>query len=408
MINVNPLVQWWVTPKLPPHDIFEKHNFISQWLIHPIKRRLARYYLKLLQSFTSITVIGVTGSAGKSSTVQMMASILKYKDSVLATPPSIDPVYNIPNTILRCKPGTKYLILEMSVEYPGEMDFYLWLAQPSIGVITNIYPTHTEFLGDVKGVKQEKAKLIESLGRGDFAILNSENRDSREIGQRSKTKIIWFGEKGDIRAENIKIIDTLRTKYELNLDSSKINILLPIMGRQFVQNSLAAAGVGYALGATLEQIKKGIGNFKPPEHRMEPIYLSNGALIIDDSYNSNPGAVEEALKTFKEVAGEREKIVVFGDMLELGSLEEEEHRRIGKIIGSTGVRYIIGVGKASKLVVDEVGIKIGKENAIWVDSKDKVVDYLLPLLKRHTITLIKGSRSIGLDGVVEDIKNEKA
>src|SRR3989304_10463920 len=138
--KVNKIIRWWVTPKLPLQDVFEKHNFISQWLMHPIKRRLARYYLKLIQKYTDITVIGVTGSAGKSTTVQMITSILKHRGKTHATPPSIDPVYNIPNTILKCVPGTKYLILEMSVEYPGEMDYYLWLAKPDIGVITKIYP----------------------------------------------------------------------------------------------------------------------------------------------------------------------------------------------------------------------------------------------------------------------------
>lgn len=418
MKKVNPIVQWWVTPKLPHYDIFEIHikgknhieviiSLVSQWLIHPIKRRLARLYLKLLQKFTDITVIGVTGSAGKSSTVQMIALILKYKGSVLATPPSIDPVYNIPNTILKCKPGTKYLVLEMSVEYPGEMDFYLWLAQPSIGVITNIYPTHTQFLRDVRGVGQEKAKLIESLEKDGFAVLNSDSAYSRELRKRTRAKIIWFGENGYIKSKNTEITNDLNTRYELNLYSSKIDVLLPIAGKQFVQNSLAAASVGHILGSTLEQIRKGIRDFKPPKHRMRPIYLSNGALIIDDSYNNNPKAAEEALKTFREITGQRKKIVVFGDMLELGNLEESEHRKIGNILGSMKIDHVIGVGPASKLVVEEAKKNIGKKNVVWIESKDGVVSALFPLLKKNTITLIKGSRSVGLEKVVEAIKSEK-
>jgi len=184
MKKINPIISWWVTPKLPVQDVFElpllmnrsllakSVHIISQWLVHPIKRRLARWYLKILQRFTNIKVIAVTGSAGKSTTVQIISSILSGSAKTLSTPPSIDPIYNVPNTILKCRPGIKYLVLEMSVEYPGEMDYYLWLARPDVGVITNIFPTHTEFLGSADGVLKEKSKLVLSLPKNGTAVLN--------------------------------------------------------------------------------------------------------------------------------------------------------------------------------------------------------------------------------------------
>lgn len=132
---------------------------IKKTIYHPIKNLIANNYLFFLRKFTNIKVIAITGSAGKTTTKEMVTSILKQVAPTVWTKDNIDPVYNIPATILRCTPWTKYLILEMSVEYPGEMDFYLWLAKPDIGVITNIFPTHTEFFGDADGVLKVQSVL---------------------------------------------------------------------------------------------------------------------------------------------------------------------------------------------------------------------------------------------------------
>src|SRR3989304_5477406 len=216
--KVNSLIKWWVTPKLPYQDVYglpllkEKGvlsliNYrIIQWFSHPIKRRAARQYLRLLQHFTDIKVIGSTGSVVKSTTSQMINSILKQNGSVVCTLPNVDSVYNIPNTILRCKPETRYLILEMSVEYPGEMDFYLWLARPDIGVITNIFPTHTEFLGGIDGGLKEKSRVVLSLSKEGAAVLNESDPRLKSLKNKIKAKIIWFkGENADTARAVAKI-----------------------------------------------------------------------------------------------------------------------------------------------------------------------------------------------------------
>ncbi len=394
------IIQWWVTPKLPAKDIFEKHNFMSQWLIHPIKRRLARFYLKLLQKYTDIVVVGVTGSAGKSTTVQMMASILKHTGKTLATPPSIDPVYNIPNTILSTVPGTKYLILEMSVEYPGEMDYYLWLAQPKVGLITNIYPTHTQFFGDEYGVAKEKSKLIYALESRGIALLNKENKHSQSIAAKSEAKIIWFGKNASIYADNIVQKGLLGTEFTLKIHKNKISVHLPTIGSQYVENALAAASVGYILGASIAEIKKGLENFEVPQHRMKVIKLASGATLIDDSYNNNPQAAKETLKAFNHLSGGKKKVVVFGDMLELGELEESEHREIGEILASMKVGHLIAVGGASKVVSDIVEKRLGTKHVDWFPTWKEAVIPLKRLLKKDVIVLIKGSRSIHLENLV--------
>lgn len=372
MKKINPIISWWVTPKLPVQDVFElpllmnrsllakSVHIISQWLVHPIKRRLARWYLKILQRFTNIKVIAVTGSAGKSTTVQIISSILSGSAKTLSTPPSIDPIYNVPNTILKCRPGIKYLVLEMSVEYPGEMDYYLWLARPDVGVITNIFPTHTEFLGSADGVLKEKSKLVLSLPKNGTAVLNGEDSRLKSLEGKIKARIVWF----------------------------------------IGENSDTARSVAKIFGVAENDIESGLKNYIHPKHRLEMIKLKSGAVVLDDSYNSNPEALLATLKKFNVLAGKNTKIAVLGDMKELGKIEESEHRRAGREIAKSGFDAVIGVGSLVKFLLDEV-VKNSKGTKTFLfPTEEGVISALKPLLNKRVYVLIKGSRSVGLDKVV--------
>ena len=403
MSLITTTINWWLSPKLPRVHWELKDRkpkeYLWKYLIHPVKRRVARNYLLILKKFFGLKVIGITGSAGKTTTKEMTASILSQKGETVASLANIDPVYNIPSTILRCKPSTKYLVLEMGVEYPGEMDFYLWLARVDIGVITNIYPTHTVYFKNVEGVAQEKGKLIESLTKKGQAILNAENERAREFSKKTQAGVLLFGEV-DVSASNISYDSRLNTKFTLTLPSGIINVHLPILGSQFVENALAAGTVAYALGVSLEAVKKGLESFRVPEHRMKVIRHVSHATIIDDSYNNNPQAARKALKVFKEVGEGKNKIVVFGDMLELGEKEEQYHREVAGLISGVNPDKVICVGPLSKIVAEVLSQKMGEKNIFWFSSYKPVYKTLRPLLKSNTIVLIKGSRSIGLDKVV--------
>lgn len=347
---------------------------------------------------------GVTGSAGKTSTKEMLYSILKQKGKAERSPANIDPTFNIPTTILNCKPSTKYLVLEMGVEFPGEMDFYLWLAKPHIGIITNIYQTHTLFFKNPRGVAKEKGKLVKNLNRQDIAVLNEDNPHTKQLANETKVKVIWFGEKSYVRADNVSISENLRSTYKLNIGDLSEKITLPVFGEQFIENSLAAAAAAHSLGANLTQIKSGLENFTPQEHRMTPIRLKNGALVLDDSYNNNPSAAKKAIETLKRVAGKRKTIVVIGDMLELGKEENKRHKELGKFIARSGINYLIGVGPLSHYLIQEASKTIGNKHVWWVEGAEKVLPLLKPLLKKQTIALVKASRSIGLDRVVTELR----
>jgi UDP-N-acetylmuramoyl-tripeptide--D-alanyl-D-alanine ligase len=404
MKAIDTAVIWWVSPKLPRiHLVIKKKSpkeYLWKYLVHPIKRRVARYYLFILRKLFGLKVIGITGSAGKTTTKEMVASILSQKGNTVSSLANIDPVYNIPSTILRARPSTKYLVLEMGVEFPGEMDFYLWLARPDIGVITNIYPTHTVYFKDIEGVAEEKGKLIRALSKNGYAILNVENEFSKKFSKKAKGKVLLFGTGSSITASSITYSALLNTKFTLTLPSGKLDVRLPILGAQFVENALAASSVGHVLGVSLEEIKKGLEGFRVPEHRMKVIRHSSGAVVVDDSYNNNPKAARKALQLFNEVAGGKGKIVVFGDMLELGEKEREYHREVAGLILEVSPSKVICVGPLSKIISEILSPKIGEENVFWFASYKGVYKALRPLLKSNSIILIKGSRSIGLDRVV--------
>jgi len=405
------LIHFWVGQRLPlehiyvgsdrkPKSLFPLVRFyLRLFFIHPLKRRIAKYYLVLLKHFTELKVIAITGSAGKTTTKEMVTSILRQKGKTVSSYANIDPIYNIPSTILKCRPTTRFLVLEMGVEYPGEMDFYLWLAKPDIAVLTNIFPTHTQFFKDTAGVFREKSKLVRSLSKSDIAVLNSDDAKVRSLKNEIKSKIILYGVDGVVKAINRKLNSNMSTTYTLIYDKNKINVHLPIVGEQFISNSLAAISVGIAADIPLSDIVKGISRYEKPKHRMEIRKLKNGATLIDDAYNNNPQAALEALKTFENLSANGKRIIVFGDMLELGKKQDDHHKDIGKKIADLDVDYLLCVGSLSEKTAVIVRKKLGKNKVDWVKSSEGVYPLLKKRITAGSFILIKGSRSIRLDKV---------
>lgn len=397
----NRIIRWWVTSKLPPEDIWAKHNPFSQWLTHPIKRRLARAYLKFLRKHSDIKVIGITGSIGKTTTTEILASILGKDGKTVRSAEGVDPVYNIPNTILRAKPSTKYLILEMSVEYINEMDYYLWLAKPDVAIITNIAVTHTEYLKNPKGIAAEKGKLVKSLDKNGLAVLNDDDKIVRSFAKHTRAKVEFFGEKTNISASNIKLNNDLSTNFTLRVYMNTKDVHINALGKQFVSNALAAACAANALGIKIPEIASGIELFKRPTHRLNVFRSKKNGIIFDDTYNSNPRAASESLDTFLAISQNIDKIAVIGDMLELGRYEEDAHRELGKKAGKSGFKYLIGVGSAARFMVEEAAGVMGSENCFLVSNYSEALQIVKPFINKDTALFVKGSRSIHLDRLVD-------
>lgn len=414
MRKPNKILRWWVTPKLPLIHLNkgnqEQKNVLQiinqncrRWVVHPIKRRFAKYYLAILRKLFGLKVVGITGSSGKTTTKEMLSSILRTVGSTVYSLANIDPVYNIPSAILRCRPKTKFLVLEFGVEYPGEMNFYLWLARPDVGVITNIFPTHTEFFLNTKGVFKEKSKLAKGIRKEGTVVINSQDRYLRKFSKRLKAKVVWFGDGGNAESSKERITVDLKTKFILTLnsrltESSAVKIDAP--GYQFVSNALAASLVAESLGVSLKNILRGLKHFDIPDHRMRVIRHRSGALIIDDSYNNNPAAAKEALSSFNALLGKRRPVVVFGDMLELGRLERKYHLELGKLLSKYNLARLICVGRAAEITAREATKHMASNKVYAVADWESALPLIKPALKSSYAILIKGSRSISLDKIV--------
>jgi len=391
-----PLEQIIVKPgKIPSDPAIRRRMYFRKWLVHPVKRRAAKAWVYILQEFFGLTVIGITGSAGKTTTKEMLASILSLKGKAQYSYANIDPVYNIPTTILKCSPKTRYLILEMGIEYPGEMEFYGWMVRPDIAIITNISATHTEFFGDERGVYKEKIKLLSYCKN--FCVLNKDNKYLINTKLRG-LKTLWFGKSSANKVLKTKVKKDGYTNCVLQVSGKKHECQLPFLGGHFCDNALAAFIVAHKLGIKPDIIKQGLRQVAKPEHRMNVIKHKSGAFIIDDSYNNNPEAAKKTIATFTKLYHTERKVVIFGDMLELGRLETESHRQIGKLLARKKIDKLICVGDASY----ETYLSFNNKNkaksvAGWKAAK--------PLFKKElrsgTAILIKGSRSVGLDNLVD-------
>lgn len=353
------ILQWWVGYKLPLVHVKLNSGFkkvIADLAYHPIRRRIVRFYVRLLQHIFGLKVIAITGSAGKTTVKETIASLLSQKGKTVYSLDNIDPIFNIPSTILKCRPDTKYLVLEFGVEYPNEMDFYLWLVKPETGVITNIFPTHTLYFGDRSGVFNEKKKLVENTK---FAVLNSNDEYLITLKNKLNSTISWFK-----------------------------------VGKTFIDTNInAAMKVANIYNVSERYIKKGLKNCKTLKHRFSIIKHKSGAVIVDDTYNSNPEAFIQSVDYFNKIAGKNKKILVIGDMLELGELAKSEHLRIGRYLKKGKYLKILGVGDLVKYITNDIN-----------DLKS-VAKQLETYLKPKTYIFLKGSRSMHLDFIVDHLTN---
>lgn len=405
------LLKWWVTPKLHtryiegPLESGDPWRITVTFFVHPIKRRIARLYLKILKGLFGLKVIGITGSAGKTTTKEMLGSILKRVGETVVTHANIDPVYNIPTTILKCRPATKFLVLEMGVEYKGDMDFYLWLADIDVAVITNILKTHTQFFGDEKGVFQEKARILSGLNNDGFAILNKDSKYFSRLKRLVKSgMIITFGKNADVSYKDIKIDDQFKTSFKLSIGDQSVDVKLPILGEQFVENAAAVAAVAKSFGVGTQKIVQGLKVYPVPSHRMEVFKVSNNNILIDDAYNNNPFAATRAIDMFTKYFKGYKKIVVFGDMLELGRTEKQDHKQIGQLLSQSSISTLVAVGDLAKITARKFARKKGKKSTYLCQDAQCALNTLVQDIKpKNAAILVKGSRKLQLEKVVEGL-----
>ncbi len=365
--------------------------------VHAAVAVLAKFYLKLLPN---VQVIAITGSVGKTLTQNAIYSVLSQKYKTVVGSEDLDPTFRIPQTILRTRPWDKYLVLEYGVEHPGDMDYYLDLVKPQIGIITTIASTHTKYFGSEKGVFEEKSKLIKALGSQDTAILNSEDKYSFNLKKQTKAKIIWFGtnSKNGVKIYHFRQ-DLKEAKFSLHYHSQKDVVSWKIIGQHHLLSAYIACAVGIACGLTLKQIAKGLSQVKPPAHRLN-IHIGKKFSVIADTYNSSPKAALEAINTLLELGKRRKKIVILGEMKDLGKLSSSSHQDLGKKIAKNQINYLVTVGKVASSIAAAAKSNSFKGGIIEAENTNQAAKAAKKLIDRNSLILVKGSRHSHLERIV--------
>ncbi len=393
------LIRLWTGP-LPQEEIFpdRKINPLLHWFIHPIKRRLAKYYLVFLKSFFGLKVIALTGSSGKTTTTNLLFSVLSKAGPTVKTADSVTTTYNLPTTILKCTPQTKYLILEMGVEYRGDMNFYTWLAKPDIAILLNITSVHSSFLGTLEEIFTEKSKLLSALGVSGTAIINA---DDKAITYTRHSGVLKFGSTSDCYVQIIssRLTSKLDTIFRLKVAGKIHTFTLPTIGTHLGPNLAAALTVFDQLGILPADITSGLAAFRNPPHRLNVHILPKGPVIIDDAYNANLLSTTSSLENFITVCRLTKKtpVFVFAQMNELGSYEKTAHENIGKLAKKLRIEHIFTLGKATVYTIRSAAT--GRYYDTFEDLSAAVKKFITP---NHCV-LIKGSNSWHLERLVPQL-----
>lgn len=358
---------------------------------------LARFYR---QQFT-LPIIAVTGSCGKTTTRALLASVFSKAGEVLAAVSSFNNDIGVPLTLLQLNNKHQYAIIEMGANHAGEIAFLTHLVHPDVAIITNAAQAHLEGFGDVAGVACAKGEIFQGLGPNGRAIINADDSYAdfwRQLA--GSRKIITFGieHPADVTATHIQFNAQGQPSFDLNIDGQTINVQLQLMGGHNVNNALAAAAAGHALGLSLKTIQAGLNNAHAEKNRLVEQRSPEGAVIIDDSYNANPLSVRAAIQLLAKRSGER--ILVMGDMRELGENGPKYHEEIGADAKQLGIEQLYCCGDLSRHTAHAFGKK-----GYFFSNRDELIQALRPQLNQQVTVLIKGSRSMQMDQVVAALRD---
>jgi UDP-N-acetylmuramoyl-tripeptide--D-alanyl-D-alanine ligase len=350
-------------------------------------------------------VIALTGSNGKTTTKEMIFSVLSEKYNVLRTEGNLNNHIGVPMMIFKMNEKYDIAILEMGTNHFGEIDYLCNIAQPDYGLITNVGHAHLEFFKDLNGVRKAKGELFNYLSKNDkIGFVNCNDKNIVKAAGKLKCRETYgFDGNFNYSSEFLEIKNKSDERFRINYSENKSFIIeLSIIGRHNIQNALAAAVIGLKFNVNPKKIQRALKSFKPSSKRME-LEEINGIQILNDCYNSNPDSVRAALEAMKNFSSAGSKIIILGDMLELGTQEESEHRKIGKMIKDYGFDKALFYGPLSKYTYKELTNKI-TICEYYKDKKD-LVKKLKEIVIKGDIILLKGSRGMKMETILQDFKN---
>ncbi len=356
---------------------------------------------------SKVSVVAITGTNGKTTTKEMTASVLGQAFSVLKTPGNFNNLVGLPLTLFGLSDTHEWAVLELAMNRPGEIRRLAEIAKPDLGVITNIEHGHLEGVGDIDGVMEAKAELLEGLGPDGTAVLNVDDERVCRLAERFEGRVVTFGIHSSAEVSGT-VVSQKRSgcTFELSWFDESVQVSLKIPGEGAIFNALAAAAVGYRVGLSITEVKTGLESTDPPPGRMEIMTLAGSVHLVNDTYNANPGSVAVAIETLCSLKGSGRGIFVIGDMLELGQHAESAHAQVGVLSARAGLSRLYATGDFA-MKVAEGAVGAGMDQAkIFVGTQEAILKDLKEHLAPGDWVLIKGSHLMAMDKVVERLRSE--
>src|SRR5271169_68661 len=344
-------------------------------------------------------LIGVTGSAGKTTTKEAIAHVLGSRFHVLKSEGNFNNHFGLPLMLLKLEPEHDVAVIEMGMSHAGEIRALAKIAQPEIGVVTNVAPVHLEFFDSLAGIARAKYELVESLPGGGTAVLNADDEYVSQFGRDFKGKVVMYGTRAtaDVRAEKIQSKGTEGAAFDVVIGSVREHAKLPLVGEHNVLNALAAVAVGLERGLKPAEAVGALATLVPADKRGQVLQVGN-ITVINDCYNSNPKALEAMVDALATMTAKR-RIVVAGEMLELGPAGEEMHRQAGEHIAEKKIDVLVGVRGLAQAMVE--GARKAGTPAEFVATSEEAGEWLAREARDGDVVLLKASRGVKLEKALE-------
>ncbi|MFG1173765.1 UDP-N-acetylmuramoyl-tripeptide--D-alanyl-D-alanine ligase [Erwiniaceae bacterium CAU 1747] len=355
---------------------------------------------------SSARVVALTGSSGKTSVKEMTAAILRECGETLYTAGNLNNDIGVPLTLLRLTAEHQYAVIELGANHQGEIAYTTELTRPEAALVNNLAAAHLEGFGSLAGVAKAKGEIFNGLPLNGVAILNADSNDWPHWQSSLHGKTVWrFSPEqqadSDFYASNIRF-STRGTLFVLHTPKGEIDITLPLPGRHNIANALAAAALALAVDAPLSAIRQGLSSLQAVPGRLFPILLDTDRLLLDDSYNANVGSMTAAAQVLAEMPGYR--VMIVGDMGELGAEAAECHRQVGEAIRLAGIDKVLSTGNLSRGISDASGVGEHFSDKALLSAR------ALALLSEHQkiTVLVKGSRSSAMEQIVRTLQEKGA
>ncbi|ROT31219.1 UDP-N-acetylmuramoyl-tripeptide--D-alanyl-D-alanine ligase [Micromonospora sp. HM5-17] len=365
-------------------------------LVEDARAALGRLARVVLDRLPTLTVVGVTGSSGKTTTKDLVAQLTARLGPTVAPPGSFNNELGHPYTALQADADTRYLVLEKGARGIGHIRYLCEIAPPRIALVTNVGVSHIGEFGSVEAIAQAKGELVEALPADGLAVLNADDPRVRAMADRTGARVLLVGEAVDahLRAEEVTLDDRGRAAYTLVTPGGRVPVRLRISGRHQVGNSLAAAAVAYDLGMPLDELGEALGGLGlPSTRRMDVFDRADGVTVIDDSYNANPASTGAALHALAGMGRGRRTVAVLGYMAELGAFERDGHEEVGRLAAELGVDRLLVVGEPAAPIRDgAAAVADWGGESVLVTDQQAAIELLRRELRPGDVVLVKGSR----------------